>query len=84
VSYWREPIGVLIQRDKRNYSEDKPLGLVCKKQKVDGYPTWLFPGGEQISGDRPLSVLAEAVGMKDFNEELEQNVPPSLGSASCR
>jgi hypothetical protein len=57
---------------------------ICMKQKVDGYPTWIFPDGTQISGERPLSVLASAVGMKNFNEQLEINTPPLLGSESCK
>lgn len=59
--------------------------LLCIKQKVDGYPAWYFPKtGEMISGERPLSVIAKAAGMTNFNEELEQNLPSTLGSESCK
>jgi hypothetical protein len=53
----------------------------CVAEKVDGYPAWIFPGGKQLSGEMPLSVLAEEIGFQNFNEELEANVPPLIGSA---
>ena len=71
------------------YIECAPKGynsnpMFCIAKQIDGYPTWIFPDGTQISGERPLSVLASAVGMKNFNDNIEQNVPPLLGSESCK
>lgn len=72
------------------YVECSPKGyrgnpVLCMKHQIDGYPTWYFPkSDEYISGERPLSVIAKKVGMSNFQEELEQNAPPILGSESCR
>ena len=58
---------------------------VCVANKVDGYPTWVLKNGKRISGERPLSVLAKEIGYTgSFDEELEQNVPPPLGSSACK
>jgi len=56
----------------------------CLKNQVEGYPTWIFPGGKQVSGERPLSVLAEEVGFKEFDETLETDIPGLLGSSACK
>ena len=53
----------------------------CLTNKVEGYPTWVFKNGKQISGERPLSLLAQEVGMTNFREELETNLPALPGSA---
>ena len=71
------------------YIECSPKGYgaqpkLCVEQKVDGYPSWLFPGGRQLAGERPLSELAKEIGFQNFRESLEQNVPPMLGSQSCQ
>jgi hypothetical protein len=51
---------------------------------IDGYPTWKT-GKKEVSGERPLSVLAEAFGFPGtFDESLEENPPPGLGSAACK
>jgi hypothetical protein len=57
---------------------------VCAAAKVDGYPTWVFADGTQVSGERPLEYLASQVGFKGFRAEMETNVPPGLGSAACK
>lgn len=57
---------------------------ICLAQKVTGYPTWLFPDGTQISGERSLSYLAQSVGMTTFQDELEDNTPSLLGADSCK
>mmetsp|Transcript_16882 Transcript_16882/g.34879 ORF Transcript_16882/g.34879 Transcript_16882/m.34879 type:complete len:253 (-) Transcript_16882:3357-4115(-) len=63
---------------------------LCAAQKIEGYPTWIIPAtakGQKpivISGERSLSGLAQAIGFAGFSEELEENVPPPLGSASCQ
>jgi thiol-disulfide isomerase/thioredoxin len=32
---------------------------VCTDAKIEGYPTWEFSDGSRLSGEQPLSVLAE-------------------------
>jgi hypothetical protein len=52
--------------------------------KIEGYPTWQVRG-KFVSGERPLSILAEASGFPGkFDETLEENVPPPLGSSACK
>lgn len=73
-----------------NYVECSPKGYgsdpnLCIKKNVDGYPTWIFRDKTVISGERPLEELAKVVGLSSsFQPELEQNVPPPLGSNSCK
>jgi len=61
--------------------------LVCStKERIDGYPTWKLKNNKKqvvmLDGERSLSVIAEASGFKGkFDESLEKNVPPLLGSA---
>lgn len=31
----------------------------CQKNKITGYPTWVFADGSQLAGSLPLGVLAE-------------------------
>jgi thiol-disulfide isomerase/thioredoxin len=31
---------------------------VCKDQKIDGYPTWIFPDGTRLSGELTIDALA--------------------------
>jgi hypothetical protein len=57
---------------------------VCAAANIDGYPTWVFADGTQVSGERPLEYLASQVGFKGFRAEKESNVPPGLGSAACK
>jgi hypothetical protein len=63
---------------------------LCMAKQVDGYPTWIFPTNNNraeplvISGERPLSELAQAVGFTGFKPELETNLPPLPGSAACK
>lgn len=63
---------------------------LCLAKQVDGYPTWIFPKNNNraeplvISGERPLSELAQAVGFSGFKPELETNLPPLPGSAACK
>lgn len=56
----------------------------CAEAKVDGYPTWVFADGTQVSGERPLEDLAKQVGFKGFRAEVETNLPTSVGSAACK
>lgn len=35
---------------------------ICKEQKVESYPTWIFSNGERISGEISLETLAEKTG----------------------
>jgi len=34
----------------------------CLDADIKGYPTWIFPDGNRLSGEQPLSELARAVG----------------------
>ena len=57
---------------------------MCNSKRIDGYPTWIIRG-KVVSGERSLSELAKASAFPgNFVEALELNVPPSLGSSSCR
>lgn len=86
-----------------NYRECSPKGYnsaasYCLSQKVDGYPTWIFADGTQLSGERPLEVLAQTLRQQpkqqkqsalafstipDFRPELETNLPPLVGAGVC-
>jgi len=71
------------------YVECSPKGYganpgFCLAKQVDGYPAWLFPGGEVLSGERSLSELARRVGYDGFDESLEANVPPMIGMGACK
>ncbi len=35
---------------------------LCKDQDIKGYPTWIFPSGERVSGEQTLTTLAEKTG----------------------
>jgi hypothetical protein len=70
------------------YVECSPKGYgaeakLCATQNIEGYPTWIFPDGKQLSGERSLGVIAKEVGFKGFREELETNVPPLMGAQAC-
>jgi hypothetical protein len=56
----------------------------CAAAKVDGYPTWVFADGTQVSGERPLADLAKQVGFKGFRADMETKLPTSVGSAACK
>ncbi|MEK7171390.1 MAG: hypothetical protein AAB739_00630 [Patescibacteria group bacterium] len=52
-----------------NYIECDPRGAnakpeLCLKNKVDGYPTWIFADGSRMEGEVPLPNLAEKTGCK--------------------
>jgi hypothetical protein len=40
--------------------------------------------GKRLSGEVSLSVLAKEVGFRGFRDELETDLPPSLGSTTCK
>jgi glutaredoxin len=70
------------------YVECSPKGFgaqptLCLKQDVDGYPTWIFGDKKVLGGERNLEELAKQVDAP-FRPDLEQNVPPPLGSSSCK
>jgi hypothetical protein len=78
---------------KIQYAECDPAGYrarpgLCRGAAITGYPTWVFPGAdgpsERMSGERPLAALADRIGFADFDESRERNVPPPLGSGSCK
>jgi len=76
-----------VECSPKGYNSQPTL---CLAKQVDGYPTWIIPSKnkngkpQEISGERPLSELAKAVGFRGFREELEENVPPPLGSSACK
>ncbi len=35
---------------------------VCKDAGIKGYPTWVFPSGDRVSGEQTLQTLAEKSG----------------------
>lgn len=62
---------------------------LCIDQQVDGYPTWIFPKNPKskrvLGGEASLEVLAQMSKFSGtFRPDLEQNVPPLLGSNSCK
>lgn len=73
-----------------NHVECSPKGYhsqpsLCVAKKIDGYPTWIFQDKTVLGGERPLKELAIASGFPGtFDESLELNLPPALGSSSCR
>ena len=74
-----------------NHVECSPKGyhaqpsLCVATEQVDGYPTWIFQDKTVLGGERPLKELAIASGFPGtFDESLELNLPPALGSSSCR
>lgn len=70
------------------YVECAPKGfgaqpLLCNKKDIDGYPTWVFRDKSVLSGERPLEDFAKQVNLK-FDPALEKNLPPTMGSGSCK
>lgn len=70
-----------VECSPRGYGSDPKW---CLSHRVDGYPAWIFPDGRQVSGERPLSDLArEANYPGTFDESLEEDLPPLIGSGAC-
>ena len=80
-----------------DYVECAPQGYgsqpgICQQQDIDGFPTWVFSSSGStknknkvvLAGERPLEDLAQQVNWKSFQPSREQNLPPPLGSASCK
>jgi hypothetical protein len=44
----------------------------------------ILGNGKRLSGELSLSELAKEVGFRGFREELETDLPPSLGSTACK
>jgi hypothetical protein len=66
------------------YGVDKRTTKICTT-KIDGYPTFRDDKGKvNISGERPLEVLAQAIGYVDFDPTLEKDDVPMLGSSNCK
>jgi hypothetical protein len=55
----------------------------CLSKEIDGYPTWIFPDGRRVSGERPLAEIAKEAGFRGFEPDLETNLPPPIGSGAC-
>ncbi len=39
--------------------DGKEQNQVCKDKKIEGYPTWIFKDGTQLSGKQSLQTLAD-------------------------
>ncbi len=39
--------------------DGKAQTAICKEKGIESYPTWVFSGGERVSGEVALSTLAE-------------------------
>jgi len=69
-----------------NYVECSPKGYGYKGQKIckdiDGYPTFRDKNGRgvNISGERPLEVLAQQIRFKNFDPSQEEELP-AIGTA---
>ncbi len=53
--------------DKINYTEcsdpgSRAMNQTCKDANIEGYPTWEFPDGSRLSGERTLTELSEKTG----------------------
>ena len=95
TAYWcphcarqKELFGREAWKELRNV-ECAPKGYnaqpgICLAKQVDGYPTMILGNGKRISGERSLSEIAKEIGFKGFREDLETNLPASLGSSACR
>jgi len=73
-----------------SYVECAPNGYganvkLCRT--VNGFPEWKLPKSSkrnEISGEVPLSVLAEASNFAGFDETKEVNLPPLVGGSACK
>lgn len=70
-----------VECSSKGYNGNPKL---CARNKVDGYPTWIIGNGKLLPGELPLSEIAEAIGFKGFDEELEAKNPPPLLGSSCK
>ena len=50
----------LLPRIECSTADGKGQLPVCQEAKIEGYPTWVFPGGDRVSGTQSLEALAEA------------------------
>jgi len=41
---------------------DNTQTQICKDKKIEGYPTWIFKDGSQLSGKQELKTLADKTG----------------------
>lgn len=69
------------------YGSSPTATKICTT-KVDGYPTFRDPKGKiiNVSGERPLDVLAREVGFPtgNFDPSLETNLPELVGASACK
>jgi thiol-disulfide isomerase/thioredoxin len=85
--FGREAWGILaaknyVECDGRGYGGNP---AICVTNKIDGFPTWKMGKNELVSGEVPLSILAAASKYPGvFREDLEENLPTSLGSSKCK
>ena len=78
-----------IECSPKGYRAQPSVCLAATQQhQIDGYPTWILNNGKTVQvlgGERPLKELAIASGFPGtFDESLELNLPPMLGSSSCQ
>lgn len=50
----------------------------CKDAGIKGYPTWVFPDGTRLSGERALTELADVAGCPWGDEEVEEEAEDEL------
>lgn len=50
------------------------ISAICKKDKVNNFPTWTFADGTRETGVVELSVLAEKTGCKEPATATDQNL----------
>lgn len=49
----------------------RAMSKECEDAGIEGYPTWVFPDGTRLSGERELRELAEVAGCPWGEEEVE-------------
>lgn len=47
-----------------NYVECTQEPQKCLEQKIDGYPTWIFPDGKRLVGEQGIEKLSQASGCR--------------------
>jgi hypothetical protein len=54
---------------------------VCIDNKIESYPTWVYPDGTRTTGEQPLAALAEKSGCT-LPAGLDTSAPATSGAAS--
>jgi hypothetical protein len=75
---------VSIECSPQGYRNQAALCLPPINTHIDGFPTWKIHN-KYFGGERDLSELAQLSGFpKVWDSTLETNLPPPIGSSSCR